>query len=467
MWQADQTTTRLTAELQTATADLARSRRAAEEADRGAFERSVLLEAAVDTHRALAESRLGELEALRQMSQEQLQALEDERVTLQSRCEALSSALAAETAKAEEMRGTLHPQIEEWKVKAAAVEAQLQAKEREWGTARLGLTTEAELYRAKLFQERELGLSRERRQYEEATRLAHLVDALQASEGTLQAELERTKEELLQSQLQLQLASQQGALQIQSLNEKLTEAAARLEDARLEAEAARQADTERHSAELESVRAELRTMTIRRERTKGKKRAARAEAGNARKALEGCKEAAAFAAAQASAQIDGLRVELLGYQEGTQRLEAELRKNHNFRLLAQENDLLTCDIEALRNQNVRLTKECDDQRAEIQRLTEEAIKARDDGIAIGRQRVEPLERERRIAAPLMAELIAALQRHGLAGTLRREIDVYQQTARAFILPPTSASKRPTIGPAASLTAATPFPSAPAALTTRL
>eukprot|EP00669_Euglena_mutabilis_P013410 TRINITY_DN8384_c0_g1_i1.p2 TRINITY_DN8384_c0_g1~~TRINITY_DN8384_c0_g1_i1.p2 ORF type:complete len:285 (+),score=46.85 TRINITY_DN8384_c0_g1_i1:518-1372(+) len=225
MRQADQTTTRLTAELRTATADLARSRRAAEEADRGAFERTVLLEAAVDTHRALAEGRLGELEALRQMSQAQLQALEDERVTLQSRCEALSSALAAETAKAEEMRGTLHPQIEEWKVKAAGVEAQLQAKEREWGTARLGLTTEAELYRAKLFQERELGLSRERRHYEEATRLALLVDALQASEGTLQTELERTKEDLLQSQIQLQFASQQGALQIQSLNKKLTEAA--------------------------------------------------------------------------------------------------------------------------------------------------------------------------------------------------------------------------------------------------
>ena len=101
---------------------------------------------------------------------------------------------------------------------------------------------------------------------------------------------------------------------------------------------------------------QFKTMQQRRERTKGKKRQFRTQAEELQQALTQKEEEFVDVTGQLKGELAAFKTEIQGYQDFIHKLEGEIQKNYNFKLLADQNRNLKSDVEALRNQNTNLQK---------------------------------------------------------------------------------------------------------------
>eukprot|EP00668_Euglena_longa_P035381 GGOE01045449.1.p1 GENE.GGOE01045449.1~~GGOE01045449.1.p1 ORF type:complete len:778 (-),score=292.65 GGOE01045449.1:386-2719(-) len=409
---------------------LAAVKQEASAADKAAFEKNILLQSDLDQQQKLAQGHLRDLEVLKQIHAQQLASLEQDYARLQTKHEELQAIHQAEHSSDTESIAALKAEVQDRKARCLALEKEVSAQEKELRETRLKLLTETELLRSKMLQEKDIATARERKHFEDLCRAEQLLGASQGLEATLNGELEQARQTLVQTQIEAKKATQHADRRIAQLEAQvLAEQEAVAEAQRTkEAELARQAEA--HRIALQVAQDDLDHLTKRRERTKEKKRAAREEVRQVKEVMACRGEEAEVAMIQYRAQIAALKAEVEGYQESITKLEGEIRRNYNFKLLSEQNDLLKYDVEALRNQNASLVRKCEQAEAAVVAAHGQVATAQSKHTQEDMVRIEQLEREHRMVYPLMAEMIATLNRHGLSGILKRDIEVYKQAAEA-------------------------------------
>eukprot|EP00667_Euglena_gracilis_P002946 EG_transcript_2954 len=409
---------------------LATAKQEATAADKAAFERNILLQSELDQQQKLAEGYRRDLETFKQINSQQLASLEKDHTRLQTKYDELQAIYQAEHANATESLAALKAELHDRKTRYAALEKEVGTLGKELRATRSQLLTDTEMLRSKMLQEKDIAAARERKHFEDLCRVEQLLEASKGVETRLLAELEAAKETLVHTQIDAQKGGQHAERRIAQLEARVAEEREAVAEAQraMESELARQA--ERHRVALQVAEDDLNLLAKRREKTKEKKRAAREEGKRLQEAMACRAEEAEVAFIQYRAQIATLKTEVEGYQEAIAKLEGEIQRNYNFKLLAEQNDLLKYDVEALRNQNASLSRKCEQAEAEAaaalgQLAAAQAKHAQEDLV-----KMEQLEREHRMVYPLMAEMIATLGRHGLSGVLKRDIEVYKQAAQA-------------------------------------
>eukprot|EP00669_Euglena_mutabilis_P001741 TRINITY_DN12327_c0_g1_i1.p2 TRINITY_DN12327_c0_g1~~TRINITY_DN12327_c0_g1_i1.p2 ORF type:complete len:183 (+),score=48.74 TRINITY_DN12327_c0_g1_i1:543-1091(+) len=151
-------------------------------------------------------------------------------------------------------------------------------------------------------------------------------------------------------------------------------------------------------------------------------------------------EEAADRATALRAEIAALRNEIEGYKATVQKLEASVTENYQYKMLAQENEGLKGDVESLRNQVRTLGNQLHTARIESEILGGHRAQALQEQNARYLLRIQELEREHRMVAPLMTEMIATLHRHGLTPSLESDAEEYAANVARTRLPGTPLSR---------------------------
>merc|ERR1711976_999958 len=126
------------------------------------------------------------------------------------------------------------------------------------------------------------------------------------------------------------------------------------------------------------------------------------------------------------AEITSLRNEIEGYKQTIEKLEGSIAENYNYKILAEQNEMLKSDVESSRNQIKNLNNTISTMKIESDILDDYKTKVLQEQNEQCLKRIQELEREHKMIAPLMSELIATLQKHGLTTTLKSDIEAYKQ-----------------------------------------
>jgi uncharacterized protein (UPF0335 family) len=125
-------------------------------------------------------------------------------------------------------------------------------------------------------------------------------------------------------------------------------------------------------------------------------------------------------------EITSLKNEIEGYKSTIDKLEGSIAENYNFKILAEQNEMLKSDVESYRNQIKNLNNTISTMKIESDILDNYKTKVLQEQNEQYLRRIQELEREHKMIAPLMSELIATLQKHGLTTTLKSDIEAYKQ-----------------------------------------
>uniref|UniRef100_A0A7S1I8R8 Uncharacterized protein n=1 Tax=Eutreptiella gymnastica TaxID=73025 RepID=A0A7S1I8R8_9EUGL len=397
-------------------------------ATKKAFEQKILLQSEVDAHRAQAEKHKAALETYKKEHAAAHAALQAELDTVQGLYARAQEAGEASHAKDFETITSLQTKGEDLAQHNRRLLEELARKSKQWDVEKVDLAAEAELHKSKLRQEQEIAAARERHHFETTTRLQKEVEVLTDEEAALQQKLQQANEAAVAKEVQHN--TEMEALQLRLEQQKASAAEAKQQHeaqvSELEAQwAAHKADFEAQVAEWKEKH---RFMVERRQKTKGKKQQFRSNAAALEQRLQEQSEAHGEYTAQMQAVEDKLRTEIAGYRDSIAKLEADIKKNYNFKLLAGQNEFLKSDVEAFRNQNLRLQDTMADMQAEIDRLAEANTTGAYEQNKAVMARVRELERDHRMLQPLMSELIHTIQRHHLDGTLKSDIETYKAGA---------------------------------------
>jgi DNA repair exonuclease SbcCD ATPase subunit len=125
------------------------------------------------------------------------------------------------------------------------------------------------------------------------------------------------------------------------------------------------------------------------------------------------------------AEIQGLRNELEAAKTHIEKLEGSIAENYNFKILAEQNEALKSELQSYKNQNLSLQNTIATMKIESDILDNYKTKVLQDQNEHYARRIQQLEREQRMVAPLVNEMVATLQRHGLTSSLQSDIDQYR------------------------------------------
>merc|ERR1712139_282732 len=120
------------------------------------------------------------------------------------------------------------------------------------------------------------------------------------------------------------------------------------------------------------------------------------------------------------AQIDALQREIEGFKQTIEKLEGSIAENYNFKILAEQNEQLKADIASYRNQIANLNNTVATMKIESDILDNYKTKVLQEQNETYLKRIQELEKEHKMVAPLMAELITTLQKHGLTSSLQAD-----------------------------------------------
>merc|ERR1719424_1301654 len=125
------------------------------------------------------------------------------------------------------------------------------------------------------------------------------------------------------------------------------------------------------------------------------------------------------------AEIEALKREVDGYKQTIEKLEGSIAENYNFKILAEQNEQLKADITSYRNQIASLNNTVATMKIEADILDNYKTKVLQEQNEQYLRRIQELEKEHKMIAPLMSELISTLQKHGLTTSLQMDIEVYK------------------------------------------
>jgi hypothetical protein len=129
------------------------------------------------------------------------------------------------------------------------------------------------------------------------------------------------------------------------------------------------------------------------------------------------------------AEVASLRNEVDGYKQMVEKLEGSIAENYNFKILAEQNEMLKADLQSYKNQISNLNNTIATMKVEADILDNYKTKVLQEQNEAYLRRIQDLEKESKMVTPLMNELIATLQRHGLTTSLQADIDTYRSQFR--------------------------------------
>mmetsp|Transcript_31337 Transcript_31337/g.56311 ORF Transcript_31337/g.56311 Transcript_31337/m.56311 type:complete len:725 (-) Transcript_31337:74-2248(-) len=124
-------------------------------------------------------------------------------------------------------------------------------------------------------------------------------------------------------------------------------------------------------------------------------------------------------------RVDVLESEIEGHLETIKRLEESIADNYNHKILAEQNETLQTEIESYKNQIKNVNNTLATMKIESDILDNYKTKVLNEQNDQHLKRIAELEREHKLIAPVMAELIATLQKHGLHTSLKGDIEYYK------------------------------------------
>jgi len=131
------------------------------------------------------------------------------------------------------------------------------------------------------------------------------------------------------------------------------------------------------------------------------------------------------------AEIQGLRNEVEAGKQTIEKLEGSIAENYNFKILAEQNEMLKADLQSYKNQVANLNNTIATMKIETDILDNYKTKVLQEQNEQYVRRIAQLEKEQRMVAPLVNEMVNTLQRHGLTTSLQADIDQYRaQVARS-------------------------------------
>jgi len=129
------------------------------------------------------------------------------------------------------------------------------------------------------------------------------------------------------------------------------------------------------------------------------------------------------------AENQALRNEVEAGKQTIEKLEGSIAENYNFKILAEQNEMLKADLQSYKNQVANLNNTISTMKIETDILDNYKTKVLQEQNEQFVRRIQQLEKEQRMAQPLLNELVNTLQKHGLTATLQADIDQYQAQVR--------------------------------------
>jgi len=131
------------------------------------------------------------------------------------------------------------------------------------------------------------------------------------------------------------------------------------------------------------------------------------------------------------AEIQSLRNEVEAGKQSIEKLEGSIAENFNFKILAEQNEMLKADLQSYKNQVANLNNTIATMKIESDILDNYKTKVLQEQNEQYVRRVQQLEKEQRMVTPLVNEMVTILQRNGLTTSLQADIDQYRsQVARS-------------------------------------
>ena len=117
------------------------------------------------------------------------------------------------------------------------------------------------------------------------------------------------------------------------------------------------------------------------------------------------------------AEIQSLKAETEAAKQTIEKLQGSIAENYNYKLLAEQNEMLKADLQSYKNQVANLNNTIATMKIESDILDNYKTKILQEQNEQYVRRIQMQEKEQRMVAPLMNEMINTLQRHGLTASL--------------------------------------------------
>lgn len=436
-----ETLSRTKEELENTTSHFLNFQGEAERKDKDSFEKNVILKADLEhTKRTLAQT------------QEQKKKDDDDhfsRNTLQSaeidslklRIQKVQENLEKSEKNAFESSTLFKAEIETLKAKNAQLEESLRSAEKDAFEKITNLKGEVGVEKNALVQTKHLAERKEREYFEQLTRITSENETLHRQVLSLQTLNEKRDKEYIDNTVFLNAEKETLKNKVALLDEELKKQDASHQQYATRAQQQEQSLKGNYEEQLAALKASLSTesekLLQQRQQLEGsQKRIQALETEGAKKDKDNWDKVNSL-----KAENQGLRKENDAQKETIEKLEGSIAENYNFKILAEQNELLKADLQSYKNQVANLNNTVATMKIESDILDNYKTKVLQEQNEQYLRRIQQLEKEQRMVSPLLNEMINTLQRHGLTTSLQADIDMYrQQVSRSSAASPNFGSE---------------------------
>lgn len=397
----------------------------AERKDKEAFERNVILKADLEhTKKQLAmlqeEAKKAEDNSFTRNTQ-QVAEIDSLKIRLQRQQEAADKAEKA----AFESITVLKADVETHRNKIQTLTESQKDSDKEHFEKLTATRTELEAERTAHSQTKHTAEQKEKNFFEQITRMTAEQDSLQRQVVQLQSLNEKRDKEYVENTVFLNAEKEQVKIQLQNLTERIAkkdqEHNEYVAKTTQEMQAMQRSNDGRESTLQADLAAEGEKLIQERQQTEAlQKRVQSLETEVAKKDKDSWDKSNAY-----KTEIQSLRNELEGSKQTIEKLEGSIAENFNFKILAEQNEMLKAELQSYKNQVANLNNTVATMKIEADILDNYKTKVLQEQNELYVRRIQQLEKEQRTVVPIVNEMVSTLQRHGLTTSLQADIDQYR------------------------------------------